>query len=152
FTPPSDEEVQRARERVGYQKVDVRMEPPALRKQIEGLEIDLSSIASGFTIDRLAELIQKRGINDYMVELGGELRAAGKRGDGKPWRVAIERPIAGGQEMEMAVPLIDAAMATAGGSRHFFEYNGHRYSHVIDPATGRPVEHALSSVTVAAEK
>jgi thiamine biosynthesis lipoprotein len=152
FTPPTDEEVQRARERVGYKKLDVRMEPPALRKQIDGLEIDLSSIASGYTIDRLADVIGHGGIKNYMVELGGELRAAGEREIGKPWRIAIERPIAGGQEMETAVPLVDAAMATAGGSRHFFEYNGHRYSHVIDPATGRPVEHALSSVTVASER
>ena len=77
--------------------------------------------------------------------------AAGKRADGTPWRVAIERPLSERREMEVSVPLADAAMATAGGSRHFFEYAGHRYSHILDPATGRPVEHALSSVTVAAD-
>src|SRR6185503_7907483 len=81
----------------------------------------------------------------------GELCALGTRPDGKPWRIAIERPLADQREMEAAVPLVDAAMATAGGSRHFFEYQGKRYSHIIDPATGRPVEHALASVTVAAD-
>ena len=150
--PPKDAEVQSARDRVGYKKLEVRMNPPALRKQVKGLEVDLSSIASGYTIDKLAGLFRERGIANYLIELGGELRAAGKRADGTPWRVAVERPIAEKREMESAVPVEDAAMATAGGSRHFFEYEGRRYSHIIDPATGRPVEHTLSSVTVAADK
>ena len=141
-----------ARERVGYKKLEVRMKPAALRKKVDGLEVDLSSIASGYTIDRLAEIMRDHGVKNFMVELGGELRAAGTRADGTPWRVAIERPLAEKREMEAAVPLVDAAMATAGGSRHFFEYEGKRYSHIIDPATGRPVEHTLASVTVAADK
>lgn len=151
FKPPSDAQIQSARERVGYKKLDVRMEPPALRKQVDGLEVDLSSIASGYTIDRLAGLLRKRGITNFMVELGGELCAAGTRADGTPWRIAIERPVIEKREMETAVSLVSAAMATAGGSRHFFEYAGRRYSHIIDPATGRPVEHTLSAVTVAAD-
>jgi thiamine biosynthesis lipoprotein len=150
--PPADGEIQAARKRVGYKKLDVRMNPPALRKQIDGLEVDLSSIASGYTIDRLGGIMRDRGIKSFMVELGGELCGAGTRADGTPWRIAIERPLAEKREMELAVPLVDAAMATAGGSRHFFEFKGHRYSHIIDPATGRPVEHALASVTVAADK
>ncbi len=125
--------------------------PPALRKQIAGLEVDLSSIASGYTIDRLAELLLARGITNSMVELGGEVRAAGRREDGTPWRVAIERPIVEKYEMQAAVPLVNATLATAGGTHKFFEYGGRRYSHIIDPATGRPVEHALASVTVAAD-
>ncbi len=151
FKPPSDAQIQSARKRVGYEKLDVRMNPPALRKQVDGMEVDLSSIASGYTIDRLSEIVEKHGIKDFVAELGGELRAAGRRADGSPWRVAIERPIAERRELEMAVPLVDGAMATAGGSRHFYEYAGHQYSHIIDPATGRPVEHALSSVTIAAD-
>ena len=88
-----------------------------------------------------------------MVELGGEIRAAGKREDGRAWRVAIERPKADGRAREMAVsvPLVDMAIATAGGAHKFYEYGGRRYSHIIDPATGRPVEHTLDSVTVAAD-
>jgi thiamine biosynthesis lipoprotein len=152
FEPPSDEAIQAARKYVGYKKLEVRMKPPALRKPAKGLEVDLSSIASGYTIDRLGEIMRRHGVKNYMVELGGELCALGNRADGTPWRIAIERPLADKRELEAAVPLMDAAMATAGGSRHFFEYKGKRYSHIIDPATGRPVEHTLASVTVAADK
>jgi thiamine biosynthesis lipoprotein len=152
FTPPSDAEIRAARKKVGFKKLDVRMSPPALRKRIDGMDVDLSSIASGYTIDGLGEVMRDHGVKNFMVELGGELCAAGTRADGTPWRIAIERPLAEKREMEAAVPLVNAAMATAGGSRHFFEYKGHRYSHIIDPATGRPVEHALASVTVAADK
>jgi FAD:protein FMN transferase len=151
FQPPTEAAIDAIRKLVGYKKLDMRLSPPALRKQVDGLEIDLSSIASGYTIDRLASLLDQRRINNYMVELGGEIRAAGTRADGQPWRVAIERPMADKRELASAVTLANAALATAGGSRHFFEYAGRRYSHVIDPATGRPVEHTLASVTVAAD-
>jgi FAD:protein FMN transferase len=152
FVPPSEQEIRLARGRVGYTKLDVRMKPAALKKEVDGLEVDLSSIAAGYSVDRLAEIMRDHGIKNFMLELGGELRAAGTRADGMPWRVAIERPLADKREMAAAVPLVDAAMATAGGSRHFFEHEGRRYSHIIDPATGRPVEHTLASVTVAADK
>lgn len=151
FEPPTDDQIQNARTRIGYRQLNTRLDPPALRKQVAGLEVDLSSIASGYTIDHLSEVLQKLGIENYMVELGGEVRAAGKHEDGTPWRVAIERPTAGDPEMVTAVPLVNAALATAGGTHKFFEYKGHRYSHIIDPATGRPVEHALASVSVAAD-
>ena len=151
FQPPSDDELAEVRKRVGYKLLDVRLDPPALRKQVDGVEADLSSIASGYTIDHLAALVAKRGLKNYMVELGGEVRAAGMREDGTPWRVAVEKPNAKQQQMEVAVPLVDAALATAGGTHKFFEYDGKRYSHIIDPATGRPVEHAMASVTVAAD-
>jgi FAD:protein FMN transferase len=151
FRPPSDAEISAALKCVGYRKLEVRMTPSALRKQVDGLEVDLSSIASGYTIDRLAELLADHGIKNFVVELGGEIRAAGSREDGAPWRVAIERPIVEKQEMEVAVSLVNTSLATAGGTHKFFEYGGRRYSHIIDPATGRPVEHTLASVTVAAE-
>lgn len=149
--PPTDEELAAARKHVGYQLLEARLQPPALRKRIDGLELDLSSIASGYTIDHLSELLAAQGIASYMVELGGEVRAAGMREDGTPWRVAIERPIVGKEEFEAAVPLVNAALATAGGTHKYYVYEGKRYSHIIDPSTGRPVEHALASVTVAAD-
>jgi FAD:protein FMN transferase len=152
FTLPTDAQIQSARERVGFKKLEVRTDPPALRKKMDGLEVDLSSIASGYTIDRLAGIMRDHRVKDFMIELGGELCAAGTRPDGTAWRIAIERPLAEKREMEAAVPLVNAAMATAGGSRHFFEYKGKQYSHIIDPATGRPVGHTLASVTVAADK
>lgn len=151
LSPPTDEEIAAARERVGYQKLEVRLEPPALRKLVDGLEVDLSSIASGYTIDRIADLMAKHGLDNFMVELGGEVRAHGHRDDGRFWRVAVERPTDGPREMFTSVPIENAAIATAGDFRKFFEFEGRRYSHVIDPATGRPVTHELASVTVVAD-
>jgi thiamine biosynthesis lipoprotein len=86
-----------------------------------------------------------------LIELGGEIRASGLRADGRPWRVAVERPTADRPSIEAAVPLDNAALATSGDYRRYFEYAGRRYSHIIDPATGRPIEHALASVTVVAD-
>jgi thiamine biosynthesis lipoprotein len=149
--PPSDAVIAAARKSVGYQKLKVRAKPPALWKEVDGLEVDLSSIASGYAIDRLAELIAKQGVDAYMVELGGEVRAAGTREDGKPWRVAVERPSAGERELFTSVALHNAAIATAGDYRKFFEHGGRRYSHIIDPATGRPIVYHLASVTVVAD-
>jgi thiamine biosynthesis lipoprotein len=148
FEPPSNKALKDAREVVGYRKLAVRTDPPALKKDVTQLEVDLSSIAPGYTVDGMADLLVQHGINDFMVEIGGEVRAAGHRTDGKPWRVAIERPLADRREMLMAVPLSGAAISTAGDYRKFFEHGGRRYSHIIDPATGRPVEHSLASVTV----
>jgi thiamine biosynthesis lipoprotein len=150
FQPPDEELITAARKLVGYQKLEVRSAPPALRKMIDGVQVDLSSIAPGYAIDRLAHVLEDRRIPDFMVELGGEVRAAGRRPDGKPWRVAIEWPLAGRREMH-SVPLSNASIATAGDYRKFFESGGRRYSHIIDPATGRPVEHSLASVTVIAD-
>jgi thiamine biosynthesis lipoprotein len=150
FVPPSDDEIAASRQRVGYQKLKVQTEPPALRKEIDGLEVDLSSIASGYAIDRLAKLLLKAGVKDFMVEIGGEVRAAGRREDGKAWRIGIERPSVEGRELQTSLALENAAVATAGDYRKFFEHEGRRYSHIIDPATGRPINQQLASVTVVA--
>jgi thiamine biosynthesis lipoprotein len=152
FVPPGPEEIRDARKRVSYKKLDVRLDPPALRKDVDGLEVDLSSIAAGYTIDRIKELFHRHGVTNFVAELGGELCAEGKRADGSPWRIAIERPVSQEREFEAAVPLVNGAMSTAGGSHRFFAYQGRRYSHIIDPSTGRPIEHTLASVTVAADK
>jgi thiamine biosynthesis lipoprotein len=149
--PPSEEALQAAKQLVGYRKIAVRLDPAALKKDAEGVEVDLSSIAPGYTVDCMAEILVAHKIRDFMVEIGGEVRAMGHRPDGKPWRVAIERPVADRREMLQAVPLENAAISTAGDYRKFFEHDGRRYSHIIDPVSGRPVQHALVSVTVIAE-
>jgi thiamine biosynthesis lipoprotein len=151
FKPPTNAELAKVRKCVGYKLLDIREAPPVLRKRCPGLEVDLSSIASGWTIDQLTELLIDHGVESFMVELGGEVRARGQREDGEPWRVAIERPLVGKREMQAAIPLANAAIATAGGTQKFFEHAGQRYSHIIDPSTGRPVTHTLASVTVAAD-
>jgi thiamine biosynthesis lipoprotein len=149
--PPPAESVNKARDTIGYEKLDVRTEPPALRKDVERLEVDLSSIAPGFAVDRIAAYLSGQGVKNFMVEIGGEVRARGVRIDGAPWRVGIERPLTDRRELLLAVPLVDAAIATAGDYRKFFEIDGRRFSHIIDPASGQPVDHSVGSVTVVAD-
>lgn len=151
FEPPSEQLLAAARDSVSFRNLDVQIAPPALRKEVDTLEVDLSSIAPGYAVDRMAEILRGHGIAHYMVEIGGEVRAAGHRSDGQPWRIAIERPLADRREMLKSIPLLNASISTAGGYRNFFEHGGRRYSHIIDPATAKPVDHALASVTVVAE-
>jgi thiamine biosynthesis lipoprotein len=140
-----------AKAAIGYKKLSVRRDPPALRKEVENLEVDLSSIAPGYAVDQMAGILMAHGIDNFTVEIGGEVRCVGRRADGKPWRVAIERPIVERREMLVALSLVDSAIATAGDYRKFYEIAGRRYSHIIDPKTARPVDHSLASVSVVAE-
>jgi thiamine biosynthesis lipoprotein len=130
----------------GYHKLAVRSDPPALRKSLPGVAVDLSAIAKGYAVDRLAELLQARDVTDFLVEIGGELRAAGRHPE-RPWRVAVERPETDRRAVFRVVPLEDVGMATSGDYRNFFEQDGVFYSHSIDPKSGRPVAHRLASVT-----
>jgi len=149
---PSDSQIAENRERVGYQRVQARLDPPALKKSRPDVEVDLSAIAKGFGVDKVAEYLDRRGAEGYMVEIGGEVRTRGRRGDGSPWKIGVVKPAddpAGGQSLvQRVLPLGDDALATSGDYRNFFEQDGTRYSHTIDPRTGRPVEHQLASVTV----
>lgn len=106
-----------------------------------GLQLDLSGIAKGYSVDLVVQALQAQGWTDFLAEVGGELRASGTRPGGQAWRVSV----AGG---EGALPLRGMAIATSGGHWHAFEHGGRRYSHTIDPRTGEPVAHALASVTV----
>lgn len=150
FQIPEDHHIESARARIGTEKLSVSLDPPALRKDHPALELDLSAIAKGYGVDQIAVLLDGLGLSDYLVEIGGELRARGHKPDGRPWRIAIERPTAGSREVYRVIALEDAAMATSGDYRNFHEIDGRLYSHTIDPATGRPVEHTLASVTVIA--
>ena len=145
---PSKDDVDEALARVGHEHLAVRSADPALRKAIAGLYVDLSAIAKGYGVDEVAGLLDAQGLTDYLVEIGGELRGRGLNAKGQPWRIAIERPDSGVREVFAVVPLRSLAMATSGDYRNFFEVDGQRYSHTIDPATGWPVRHRLASVTV----
>jgi thiamine biosynthesis lipoprotein len=136
------------RARVGYANLDVRREPPAIRKHAPGLHVDLSAIAKGYAVDRLAGLLETRGIANYLVEIGGELRGRGHNPAGEPWRIGIERPTAGERSVYAVIGINNTGVATSGDYRNYFEQQGQHYSHIIDPRTGRPVTHALASVTV----
>lgn len=110
-----------------------------------GLQLDLSGIAKGYSVDLVVQALQAQGWTDFLAEVGGELRASGTRPGGQPWRVAVAGEAA---DPARALPLKDMAIATSGDHWHAFEHGGRRYSHTIDPRTGEPVAHALASVTV----
>lgn len=133
---------------LGYDKLDLS-EPGAIRK-LSNIQVDLSAIAKGYGVDRVAGVIEKAGIRHYMVEIGGEIRTRGYSPRLTPWVIAIEKPSDGVQEVFTAVSLTDAGMATSGDYRNYFEKDGRRFSHTIDPVTGYPIEHNLASVTVIA--
>jgi len=151
-TLPPDAEIAQAKTRVGYRKLSVRPDPPALRKSEPTLYLDLSAIAKGYGVDRLAELLDASGVADYLVEIGGELRGHGYNGRGHPWHIAVERPDPEGRAVHRVLTLRSGAMATSGDYHNFFEQDGKHYSHTIDPKTGRPVTHRLASVTVLAPR
>ncbi len=120
----------------------------AVRKRNPDTEIDLSAIAKGFAVDRMAERVAAWDMRDYLVEIGGEIRVSGHRPGGGPWRVALEAPSPEGGLQVLA--LADEAVATSGDYRNFFRFEGKRYAHVLDPATGRPAEHGAAVITVVA--
>lgn len=145
FEPPSEEDINAALTRVGWQQL--RLSGNELLQPGE-VYVDLSSIAKGFAVDKVAELLESQDLNNYLVEVGGELRGSGTKPYGQAWRVAVERPIVGVREVEKVVALQDMAVATSGDYRNFFESDGQLYSHTLDPRTGYPVAHSLASASV----
>ena len=145
---PDEAAIAAARAQVGFEKLGARGAPPALCKSHASLALDLSAIAKGFAVDRVATLLNERGITDYLVEIGGELKAKGRKAGGETWTIGVEQPLILDRRVLRTLPLRDLAAATSGDYRNFFEHNGIRYSHAIDPRTGYPVKHNLSSVTV----
>lgn len=149
-TPPADE-VEAALARVGYEKLEIKQRPTALRKTQADLYVDLSSIAKGFGVDQVALYLEEQDLNHYMVEIGGEVRTQGQSPRGDAWRIAIEKPVDIGRSVQQGVRLQGAGLATSGDYRNFFSEDGQRYSHTIDPNTGYPVKHSLASVSVVAD-
>lgn len=147
-TIPSADQVSAALAAVGYKNIRLRRDPAAISKLVPQLRIDLSAIAKGYAVDALSELLDQQGISDYLVEIGGEMKVSGSRGDGTPWRIAIEKPLEGAREVALVLPLTATALATSGNYRNFYEENGQRYAHTLDPVSGRPIRHKLASVTV----
>ena len=122
-----------------------------LIKEDPATELDFNAIAQGYAVDLLAAMLERYGITNYLIDVGGEVIARGGKPDGSPWRVGIERPSAdsiSAPVVERAVELRDNAIVTSGSYRKYYERDGIRYSHTIDPATGRPVQHSLLSVSV----
>lgn len=147
--PPSPGRIEAVANRTGYQRLDSQNMPTALYKSEPALRVDLSGIAKGFAVDRVARYLERNGATDYLVEIGGEIRVGG-RGSSGAWRIGIENPVPGAGTVHRVVRLGSEAIATSGDYRIFFEQDGRRYPHIIDPRTGMPVAHDLASVTVIA--
>ncbi len=146
--PPPDAAVAEARGQVGIDRLHVRGDPPALQLSGPGMYVDLSAIAKGYAVDRVADLLVEAGIEQYMVEVGGEVRVGGRSLRNRPWRLGVERPGPGGRAVHTVLGVEDASMATSGTYRNYFDSGGRRYSHTIDPRTGWPVTHDVVSATV----
>jgi thiamine biosynthesis lipoprotein len=146
---PDAATLRRLSEQIGYRKLHVRHTPAALRKDQPELTIDLNGIAPGFAVDRIAAEFDALEVQSYMIDIGGEIRVRGHNADGQKWRIAIEEP----RDVEDRTPfaileLDELAVATSGEYRHYYARDGKRYSHTIDPRSGRPIEHDLASVAV----
>ncbi|MBL4834996.1 MAG: FAD:protein FMN transferase [Pseudomonas sp.] len=142
---PDQSSIDKALQKVGQQSLWI--EDDKLCKE-RAVEVDLSSLAAGYMVDRVAERLVSLGITDYMIEMTGELKAAGVKPGGMPWRIAIEEPRDDERMASLIVELDGYAISTSGDYRNYFEYDGKRYSHTVDPLTGWPVMHGLTAVTV----
>ena len=147
-TVPDDKQIKDVLHKVGYRHLETRHNPPSIKKARADLYIDLSGIAKGYAVDVLADYLERLGIENYLVDIGGEVRARGNNPEGTNWRIGIEKPVISKRAIQRVVRLDDAAMATSGDYRNYFEEGGTRYSHTIDPNTGKPISHKLVSVTV----
>jgi thiamine biosynthesis lipoprotein len=144
---PSKEEIIARMKLTGYQHLSVRMDPPALKKSVSGIYVDLSAIAKGFGVDKVTSFLESLGIHNFIVDIGGEISTRGTNYQGKIWKIGVSTP---DEKMgiQKVIPLENECVATSGDYRNYFEKNGVRYSHTIDPRTGKPITHKLSSVTV----
>lgn len=143
---PTAEQVAKARLVSGTDKL--QLTPEGVIKGHPQLYVDLSTIAKGFAVDELASILESHHIHNYIVEIGGELRVKGLKEVGNAWRIAIEKPVSAEKSVQRILEPGTNAVATSGDYRNFYEQDGIRYSHIIDPQTGLPVTHRLVSVTV----
>lgn len=147
---PDATALQQRRAAIGHRHLELDPARGLATKHLPGLQADLGGIAKGYGVDRAAQVLQAQGLAHYMVEVGGELRTAGRNAQGRPWQIGVEEPDAVPQRARFVVPLSGAAMATSGDYRIYFEEGHRRYSHEIDPTSGEPITHGLASVTVVA--
>jgi len=149
---PSDKKISSILADIGYSHLDVRQQPAALKKNHLPLTIDLSAIAKGYAVDAISRYLDKQGYDSYLIEIGGEIKAQGKNASNKNWKIAIEEPSGNTslnrKKANKIVTLHNMAIATSGDYRNYFVKDGIRYSHTIDPKTGKPITHQLASVTI----
>lgn len=142
---PSAQALAEVRQRVGYQHL--RIDRDQLCKDA-AVEVDFNSIAAGYAVDTIAAKLDAMGIHNYLAEATGELKAAGKKLDGSPWRIALEEPRDDQQVAQKVIAVDGYGVSTSGDYRNYFQQDGRRYSHTFDARTGAPILHTLASVTV----
>lgn len=142
---PATQALAEARQRVGYQHL--RIDRDQLCKDA-AVEVDFNSIAAGYAVDTIAEKLEAMGIHNYLAEVTGELKAAGKKLDGSAWKIALEEPRGDEQVAQKIIAVDGYGLSTSGDYRNYFQQDGKRYSHTFDARTGAPVVHTLASVTV----
>lgn len=149
---PTQAQIDAAKARTGLDKLTVinRADRQYLQKSIPDLYVDLSTVGEGYAADHLARLMTEEGISRYLVSVGGALVSRGMNADGQPWRVAIQKPTDRENAVQAIVDINGHGISTSGSYRNYYELDGKRISHVIDPKTGRPITHKLVSVTVIA--
>ncbi len=148
YKAPESKVIEAALKKTGSEYLLLDDKASKIKKEIPGLYLDLSAIAKGYAVDQVGLLLEQQGIMDYMVEIGGELRLKGKNLSNKPWRIAIEKPTAEARVIQKVLSLSNISLATSGDYRNYFELDNVRFSHTIDPRTGRPITHKLASVTI----
>ena len=135
---------------VGWEKV--RIEEGFIVKDMPGIRLDMNAIAKGYTVDVVADFFDSKGITDYMIEIGGEIRLKGKNRNNQLWRIGIDKPVddpmAPTRELQEIIQLTGKAIATSGNYRKFYIKDGQKFAHTIDPDSGYPVQHNLLSATV----
>ena len=144
---PDGDQLQTLLDRVGFAHLKLDENTSSIMKDAD-VYLDLSSIAKGYAVDAVASYLQENGVQGYLVEVGGEIRAQGEKPNGKVWRLAIESPTVGQRSVHKVIDLTNAGLATSGDYRNYYEEEGVRYSHTINPFTGKPVQHKLTSVSV----
>jgi thiamine biosynthesis lipoprotein len=143
---PTAEQYQQVLPYIGYDKL--QLNELWLSKTDPRVSVDLSTIAKGYGVDRVADLLDELGFTAYLVEVGGDIRVRGPKPDGRPWRIAVERPVSSERSVQRVIELGTIALATSGDYRNYFEQDGVRYSHILDPRTGQPIQSRIVSSTV----
>ena len=146
---PEESKIEALMSQVGSDAISLRQQGGDFQLSLGASRyLDLSAIAKGYAVDVLGHLLQKQGIDNYLIEVGGEIIAHGTKPENQRWRIAIEAPNDNGRSVQIIIPLSSIGIATSGDYRNFFEQEGRRFSHTIDGRTGYPVEHKLASVSV----
>lgn len=148
YQTPASARIEAELKRTGDHHLQLNALTGQIKKDLPTLYLDLSAIAKGYAVDCVGALLEQQSIVNYLVEIGGELRLKGKNADNKRWQIAIEKPVTKTRVIQKIVPLSDISLATSGDYRNYFERDNKRFSHTIDPRTGKPIQHKLASVTL----